>query len=251
MDRRCLKLRTAWIPAVVVLLCLLGGGCRSKDAAPGVNWAAMTPDRDYPLGSISIGELEKQVGFKLALPSYLPEGVSGDYRANLETYPKTMVSDSYTYASISLSAVYRRTSILSINLTEQQRQPGEPPRRQPTPTVTTQVTTIGHTTVECDLGPAFLLVTPLPFDLTLSPAIATALAGAPTFPPPPTQPPALATISPEHQPYLNCEWNTEELDISVEFRWILAEAVPGLITSDMRNEAMKVVTSMIKDPYIP
>jgi len=40
------------------------------------------------------------------------------------------------------------------------------------------------------------------------------------------------------------------LHLIVTFSWSLPEEIPGLITSDMRDEAMKVVASMIEDPYI-
>jgi len=50
---------------------------------------------------------------------------------------------------------------------------------------------------------------------------------------------------------LICSWDTPQLHVQVSFSWTVTEPIPGLISTDMRDEAMRVVTSMIEDPYVP
>ena len=64
-----------------------------------------------------------------------------------------------------------------------------------------------------------------------------------------SQTPVQPTPDPERSPILMCAWDTDSLYFNVDFYWELPE--PGDVTPDMREEAMKVVISMIEDPYIP
>jgi hypothetical protein len=61
----------------------------------------------------------------------------------------------------------------------------------------------------------------------------------------------LSTAPTERTPDFDCLWNTNELHFDVDIMWGLPKPLPGVITQEMHDDAMKMVTSMIENPYIP
>jgi hypothetical protein len=64
---------------------------------------------------------------------------------------------------------------------------------------------------------------------------------------------AQEALSPDSVPYigLSCQWGTEELSFDVRIVWRVDQEAPRGVSSEQRDEVMKVVTSMIENPYIP
>jgi hypothetical protein len=225
----------ALVAATLVLSCFLGLSCDSKEAehSSADVWAEM-----FPMGS-SIDELAQQTSFKLLLPSYLPQEMriydaSGDQTAGGIVW---LSKENSWEASISISPFPSRWAELDIEITERQRQ-ADDLRIDPPPFE--ELTTIGQTTVTCSLQPHELLMTPPPTPEQLiirsSDGTSISIVRSPGS--------ALA-------PSYLCLWDTDKLHISVEFLWSFSDPLPGLITSSHRDQAMKVVASMIEEPYIP
>jgi hypothetical protein len=168
---------------------------------------------------LKIGDVERETGFPLVLPSYLPQEMSKSLIVSSGDY--NIGTDQYVQASVQL--LPGRREGLWIYIDERTRNPGTLQRGYPP---SSQLVKIGQTDVACWVEVAQLL-------------------GLPT--PPLPQP----TEDPERYPRLNCGWETDELYFDVDFAWQLPEPVPGLITPEMREEAMKVIASMIEDPYVP
>jgi hypothetical protein len=55
----------------------------------------------------------------------------------------------------------------------------------------------------------------------------------------------------EFNPMFECQWPVGEKGFRVFFQWTVESPIPGHITGEMREEALKVVRSMIEDPYRP
>ncbi len=227
------------IPAGLLLLCLLGMGCNSKEAAPsGADvWATLVR---FPVSdSLSFDDLQKQVGFKLVLPSYLPQEMRiYDYSGNQTVGGIVWLSEENSWeAFIKISPLASsRWTKFHIQITERQRQEGD---LRVDPPYIEEPTTIGQTTVTCYLEPHEFLMTPPPTTEPITPSS----PGTPIA----INPLPESALSPNYY----CFWDTDKLHLRVQFLWSLSEPVPGLITSDMRDEAVKVVASMIEDPYIP
>lgn len=49
---------------------------------------------------------------------------------------------------------------------------------------------------------------------------------------------------------LSCRWYKDDVEFRVDCAWESAPS-PGQVSPEMREEAMKVITSMIENPYIP
>jgi hypothetical protein len=266
------------ILVIPIAACSSGG---KSDLAANVDWRKMTPipriEADGTRTITDVSELQQQVGFALLLPSYLPSGMSPVYAAS---QPPTLPDGTQiVQASVSFFPAYRDVrhgQWFTIDLTEAKREVGELGEevgpREGDPEIPGALSQpgvgrflISDIVVDCDLTPSEDYLTPAPTD---PPEIATRIAhmleNAPPLPTLPTHPPSTplspdwatalagATSLPvELTPRLSCEWQTDELAVDVEFRWELRTPIAGVITSEMRDEAMKVVTSMIEDPYVP
>jgi hypothetical protein len=124
----------------------------------------------------------------------------------------------------------RSIEINSISITEWQRRTGEP---EVGSAPVDELTKIGQITVGC-YGTN---------DWATSPPGATPSPGVVDIPG------LTITPGPTINPQYDCLWDTGELRVEVLFRWWLP--LPGPLTPEMREEAMKVVRSMIEDPYRP
>jgi hypothetical protein len=222
-------LQRASLVAAVLLLSLLGVGCRSDKAVGGgkVDWSSFTPVPPPPgVRALNIGDVAGETGLALVLPSYLPEGVGKRFVISVSEYNIGEVQ----YIGVTVTLFPTSRDDLGIYIDESKLKTGEPtpepgvPRRAYPPD--SQLAKIGHTDVACWVEVA-------------------QHSGLPT--PPPPQP----TEDPERHMIFRCGWYTAELLFDVDFVWGSPEPVPGEIAPERREEAMKVVTSMIEDPYIP
>lgn len=234
-----LKLRGVFATFVLLISALFSEGCHHE--APGTNsvdWGTLV---QFPVSDgLSVDKLQQQVGFKLVLPSYLPQEMRVYHASGAQTastFPWASKENSWE-ASISISPLPSGGDELNIQIAERQRQADDLPLDPAY--IDDATTTIGQTTVTCHLEPQELLMTPPP---TPEQLIMPDSEGTPTS----------IFLSPESALYPNylCFWETDNLRLTVHFIWSLSEPLPGLITFDMREEAMKVVASMIEDPYIP
>jgi len=222
----------ALVAATLMLSCLLGLGCQSGRTAPDSpgNWAAMAPVQHPTADYLTIEELEQRAGFKLVLPSYLPYGMMS-YVATWEDHSPG--DDQLYRATVVVPHNPFTTGLLQIEITEWPIIPHESQQPEGEPTPVEQATIIGETTVRCRPEPQYYFQTPPPTPIVLGPSI---VVGPPEG---------------ELQPELVCHWDSNGLYLVVSFSWTLSESIPGLITSEMREEAMKVVASMIEEPYRP
>ncbi len=216
---------------VAALLMVATAGCsRGSPDSGSTTWAALNPpSRD------TIDEAERQVGFRLMLPSYLPPQMEAYtfQRTDHPAAPPSGPDESVTEASVDIGPLprhmdQRSTGIYSISITEWKRRAGEPDVDLPVE----DNMTIGGTAVTCHLEPNDALwVTPSPGVVDI---------------------PGLAiTPGPTINPDYICGWDAGALRAQIVFSWQLPEPLVGLITSEMREEAIKVVRSMIEDPYRP
>jgi hypothetical protein len=214
--------------AAVLLLSLLGPGCRSDKAGGGgeVDWGSFTSVAPPGQEALDISDVERETGLPLALPSYLPEGISKSFVISVSE--ENIGNVQYVKVWVTLFPASRDG--LGIYIDESKRKTGQPtpkpgvPRRAYPPD--SQLAKIGHTDVAC-----WVEVAQQP--------------GLPT--PAPSQP----TEDPERYMIFKCGWEREELSFDVRFVWGSPEPVPGEIAPERREEAMKVIASMIEDPYIP
>jgi hypothetical protein len=175
--------------------------------------------------NVSIEELDSRVGFRFVLPSYLPGTMGGNYLAFDNEHNTGYFH--YKEGRVLILLQVGSSATPQIEIYERPPAANEPERGLPSG----EVIDISGVTVHCVLEPAASLGTPTPFP-----------AGWP-----------LKEIGDEEarHPQFSCYWDTDELYFDIHFRWEFTEPLPGLITSDMRDEAVKIVTSMIDDPYIP
>lgn len=211
----------ASLVVAVLLLSLLGPACRSDKAVGGggVDWGSFTPVAPPGEEALDIGDVESETGLPLVLPSYLPEGMS----KNLIVSPPENNTGEEEYVEIRVTLFPERREGLRIYINESLREPGTPQSVYPS---RSELAKIGQTDVACWVEPAQLLAFPTP---------------------PPPQP----TEDPDRYPWLVCMWDTDKLEFDVHLRWGSPQPVPGEIAPERREEAMKVIASMIENPYTP
>ncbi len=204
-------------PAVLLILlgvsCGTGGGASSGGE---FNWDSITPVAGPGYQPVSFHEMGTLLGFQLILPSYLPDGMSNDV---LMPAQEDLLHDQMASGILGLLPAQAGAPFISIE--EGRPQPNIPSRGYDPDS---DIIRIGQTEVHCKLD---TLARGIPLGQT---------AGEPTR-------------DPGQYPLLVCTWETDELYFDVSFSWELPES--GDVTSDMREEAMKVIASMIEDPYIP
>jgi hypothetical protein len=194
-----------------------------------------------PSDGLTVNELQQQTGFQLMLPSQLPEEMK-TYEASSDSLnDRFLASVRISPAPSPPGAQPGRTKTPvkarpAIEITERLHKPNE---SADDPYLVQESRRVGNTLVTCHIEPNTALWAP---------------PGAfPTIPdmtplPPEIWPPSVDNVV---NPSYVCHWETKQLDVSLEFHWLLDKPVHGLITSDMRDEAINVVTSMIEDPYVP
>jgi len=218
--------RARLLPAAVafVLLCLLAPACSHDGGAKSggeVDWDSFQPLSGPGIRDTSLGELKEVAGFDLVLPSYLPEDMSKTFVLSTHVDPSLWPDDQ---AHISLIPE-PGSEAPGIAIEENLRDPSEP---APIYAAGFEVNRIGNTEVGCStmaLGPGMVV------------GGATPSAGEPTR-------------DPERFPVLVCEWVEHDLAFRVSFAWDSPEPVPGELAPERREEAMKVIASMIENPYI-
>jgi hypothetical protein len=185
----------------------------------------MVPVRDTAGEYLSIDEMEEHAGFKLVLPYYVPGQMMG-YIAEWKQY---VPGDDQSFrASVTVPPTLIEGAYLEIRIQEWVRDAPQSLHNDEGPFYLDQPTTVGETTVFCGLEPPSW-TWPLPSRLRLTPVIPQGKAHA----------------------KLTCHWDNKELHVMVSFSWTLPEVLPSVITDEMREEAMKVVASMIENPYSP
>jgi len=188
-----------------ILICLLTLGLRCNGAPSGESVSPTTGPTPYDRGSAeSIQDIDRDVGFRVSLPSYIPETIDPGY-----SVMRTSEKDDPRYEAVTVTFLHRKDTFpyAIISIREQRPEPGQTfdlllPDEE--------ISQVNQLEVHCTVGGA-------------------------------------NATSPEFL----CVWNAGELSFAAYFDWILPAALPGGITSEMHDEAMKVVQSMIEDPYIP
>jgi hypothetical protein len=177
--------------------------------------------------AMDIGDVQKETGVQLALPSYLPEGTSNSFVISASE----RVVGNADYVAVRIIVYPAGADGLGILITESKRKPDQP---TPRPDVPPRRYPPGSEFVR--IGTA---------DVACWHEVLQSGSGLPDpTPPEPTE-------NPGRHLMFKCGWDTDELLFDTHFVWSLAETVPGEIAPERREEAMKVITSMIEEPYIP
>jgi hypothetical protein len=203
-------------------LALLGCGSHEPGGGQGVDWDSFQPLSGPGIRTTSLEELQQAAGFELVLPSYLPEGMRNTFVLSTHVDP-SLWPDHQAHISL---LPQPGSGAPGIGIEEDLRDPSE---AEPEYASSFEVARIGNTDVGCSieiLGPGMAV------------GGATLSAGEPTR-------------DPKQYPILVCEWVGEELSFRLLFSWESLEPVPGQIAPERREEAMKIIASMIENPYIP
>ncbi len=172
-----------------------------------------------PSVRLEVPELANHAAITLQLPTYVPWGINNRF-----------IRDDIVPASGGASGLETHVFLLR----NDDADPSTPaitiyqsrPRTSPPAACdqeNCQTTDIDGTTVTCRLlypGPDVPLyqppVTPMPSDLT---------------------------------PILRCEWQTSAWWFQMDFNWALTETTPEGVPADYRADAMRVITSLIENPF--
>jgi hypothetical protein len=207
---------------ILTLLCLPAPACSHDDGAKSggeVDWGSFTSVAPPGETALNIGDVQKEKGLPLLLPSYLPEGMS---KSLLVSVSEDDIGNAH-HVRARVTLFPARREGLRIFIDESSREPGVP-RRVYAPS--SQFAKIGQTDVACLVRPNEIL-----------------RLG--------TSPSAEPTEDMERYPWFLCSWDTDELAFDVSFQWGSPEPVPDQMAPEKREEAMRIIASMIEDPYIP
>ena len=199
-----------------LMLALTGTACRSSSSGTEGNspdWGSFVevPDSEYPTPTASIEEMERVGGFPFIFPSYLPEGM--ERKMVLGAWAQTVsVFDGVRKIGGPGEEVAIYPTRLDLPYISIEERMAPFPESFPRSSTDVEHISIGNIEVACE---------------THSPS------GEDRF------------------PVMQCDWLTGEIGVSILFSWDLERAIPGLITEEMRQEAMKVVESMIAAPEHP
>jgi hypothetical protein len=200
--------------SVVVSACSGGGGPDfPKCDSDSLDWESFKMLDRPDLRASSLDDLSDKAGFHVVLPSYLPSGLGCTLFLSSQFGPASR-------GQAQVSTVPSEDSSRWIQIDEHVRPAGEP--------MTTSygedydVHTIGGILVGC--------LTEMPDERWPTPA--------------PGQ---------EYSATFECGWQgkTDGLDYRVSFSWRIEKGDSLELKPEWRDEAMKVVTSMIEEPYIP
>ena len=208
----------------VALLSFAAVACQSDSVGGSdpVDWNAFSSMEKAGLRTSNLEELNEVAGFHVVLPTYLPEGMSKTF------FLSSQESRTETGRAFIGLAPIPDSGAPTIQFDERLRDPSEP---EPKYGAGFEVTRVGETDVGCSIHitgneelEAVGGYTPSPVHLTRDPGL------YPTF---------------------ICEWVNGGVSFLVQVAWNLPEPAQGGIAPGMREEAMKVIASMIEDPYIP
>lgn len=221
-----------WIQCALALACLSPIACDSKHASDlEVDWQTMAATPSFYDGSdtvLTVEGLQDQSGIRLILPSYLPSGIAS-YTAIWEDYSSRAIIRIVKVPPLSEDPV-------EVEIIESAKQASGSERYQGMPTPVQEARSFDDTDVACRLEPQSLLQTPRPTPQIISSGGITVTEVVPAA---------------DSTPEMICHWSAWDVEVSVTFSWTLPEPIPSLITPEMREEAMKVVRSMIEHPHSP
>jgi hypothetical protein len=193
------------------LLEACAGGSSSGGEA---DWSSFsTLDRPW-LTASSLDDLSRKAGFRFVLPSYVPPGVSHEF------FLSSQVPGLEGGGSVSLIPDDNASRDIQIGIQ-----------------------------IDEDLRPSWIpRATGYSQDYEVH-RIGGILVGCLTEEPNETWP----TPAPNegYPAGLTCGWDTEQLLFRVQFGWRTESGATPEVTPERRDEAMKVITSMIEDPYLP
>jgi hypothetical protein len=160
----------------------------------------------------SIAEMERVAGFTFVFPSYLPEGMGN-----------TIMLDASEGASVTENGVVTKVG--------PEEEVGIPRKDQAAPSITIEEQAKPFPADFPDSSESVEYVT-----------VAETEVGCKASP---------APNGDELNPVLKCDWLVGDRGFRVFFQWTVKQAIPGYVTEDMRQEALKVVESMIVAPEHP
>ena len=208
---------------ISTFLCVPAPACSHDDGAKSdteVDWGSFVPFEGDTEASLTILQAEEMVGFRLVLPSYLPEGMMKSY--HVSAAPASANQKRPSVGLWLFPADLSEPQAPQITIHESLREPDASPLRYSG----RDTIEVGGREVHCmlEIGPGLTV-------------------------------PELSTPEAQrdsHQYSLfECGWETDNLRLDVEFLERLPETAQGDMPPEMREEAMKVVASMIEDPFIP
>jgi hypothetical protein len=204
------------VVCLLLPLSLLLGACGGPSSSDShADWSSFTTVDGPGLSSSNLDDLSRHAGFRFVLPSYIPPGVSHRFFLSSQVQP-TLEGGGVVNLMPDDNAP--RDIQIGIQINEQLRPESGPPStnygRAP------DVERIGGIDVGCR--------TETPDETSPTP-----------------------TPNEGYPAGLTCEWETEQLWFLVAFGWPTESGATPEVTPERRAEAIKVVTSMIEDPYIP
>jgi len=204
------------VVATSLMLAATVMACRSSSSGTEGNspdWGSFVavPDSEYPTPTASIEEMERVGGFPFVFPSYLPEGMES--KMVLGAWAQTVgVLDGIRKIGGPGEEVTICPTRSDLPCIIIKERMAPFPESSPQSSTHVEHISIGNSEVACD---------------TYSPS------------------------GEDRLPVMQCDWLTGEIGVSILFGWDLERAIPGLITEEMRQEAMKVIESMIVAPEHP
>jgi hypothetical protein len=205
------------ITAVLLLMVfpLLVEACAEGSSSVGhADWSSFTTMERPGLIKSDLDDLSRKAGFRFVLPSYIPPGVSHKFLLSSQ-----MESSSRGSGVVSLipDESASRDIQIGIQIDEYLR-----------PSFLPRTTGYGHD-----------------FDVH---GIGGIDVGCLTVEPDETWP----TPSPNegYPAGLTCEWDTEQLVFRIGFGWPTESGATPEVTPGRKEEALKVITSMIENPYV-
>ena len=206
-----------------LMLVMIVAACRSSadSANEGLKWRDfdVVPfmSERHPIKSIE--EMERTGGFAFVFPSYVPEGMDKKMSLNAWVYGGEVANGESKIQGESMMIHRGRAESPIITIAEEIHSVPSGAlviERDFSSSDRVQDITIGDTNVFCEL---------LPLSLDLG--------------------------TDERHPRLECNWRAEDWRFSVSFDWSVTTPMPDDITEEMRQEAMKVVESIIVAPEHP
>jgi hypothetical protein len=212
-------LQTLLVLAILAAFLSACGAQQRANNDPHVDWSSFTPKESPGIRNSNLAELSGKAGFPFVLPSYLPQAMSHTILLSPQVAPDSEGWGFVTFMPDDDSSPW-------IDINEWRLPPNSPPA---TGYGGDYDVTIGGVLV------GFLTEKP---SEVLSAPIPAPYASWPTLAP-----------GQHLRAQLRCLWERE----GISFRVTISTQAdsPTEIAPETRDEAMKVVTSMIEDPYVP
>jgi len=214
--RSSLRSPVAPLLALAAVLVLVAAACTSSTSGAKVELAGqrftIVSDESWFEPVASVEEMERVAGFPFIFPSYLPEGLGDKMKLSAWAGGEATVGGVPIKDDPNESVLIysKRPDAPSIAITE--RKPLSP-EAYPEPSYGLEAHTIGGTDVSC-------YVQNSPGEVN----------------------------TPFAELVFLCEWVIEDRGFQVGFSWTGESSTPGYIAEDMRQEALKVIQSMIEAP---